>query len=95
MSPADVEQLSSLRAEIEAVDAALIEAIARRMSLAREIRTVKQRAGQPVLDPAREAEVVTKAGVRAREAGLPEDEVRALYWRVMAMARRVQTKEQF
>jgi chorismate mutase len=90
MSPADQAQLTALRAEIEAVDAALIDAIAQRMALAKQIRVVKQRAGQPVLDPAREAAVVARASARAREAGLPEDEIRALYWKLMAVARRVQ-----
>jgi chorismate mutase/prephenate dehydrogenase len=90
MSPADQAQLTALRAEIEAVDAALIDAIAQRMALAKKIRVVKQRAGQPVLDPAREAAVVARASARAREAGLPEDEIRALYWKLMAVARRVQ-----
>lgn len=93
MSPADVAQLGALREEIEAVDEALILALARRMELAREIRVVKQRAGQPVLDPAREAAVVGRASARARAAGLPEDEVRALYWKIMALARRVQVAE--
>lgn len=92
MSPADVAQLAALRAEIEAVDAALIDAIAHRMALAKQIRVVKQRAGQPVLDPAREAAVVARASVRARQAGLPEDEIRALYWKLMALARRVQVE---
>ena len=92
MSPADVAQLGALRAEIEAVDAALIDALARRMALAREIRVVKQRAGQPVLDPAREAAVVSRAAARARDVGLPEDEIRALYWKVIAVARGVQVE---
>lgn len=90
MSPLDGEALAAVRAEIEAVDASIIEALARRMDLAREVRSVKQRAGQPVLDPAREADVVARVGARSREVGLPEDEMRALYWRIMAMARRVQ-----
>lgn len=90
MSPADQHALTALRGEIECVDAEIIAAIARRMELARAIRTVKQRAGQPVLDPAREAAVVARASARAREAALPEDEIRALYWKLMAMARRVQ-----
>lgn len=93
MSPADVAALVALRTEIEAVDDALIGALARRMALAREVRAVKQRAGQPVLDPAREAAVVSRASARARAAGLPEDDVRALYWQIMALARRVQRGE--
>ncbi|MCO4098460.1 chorismate mutase [Gemmatimonas sp.] len=93
MSPADTHALASLRSDIEQVDAELMACIARRMQLAREIRVVKQRAGQPVLDPAREAAVVMRAAERARAAGLPEDEIRALYWKVMAVARRVQSAE--
>ena len=90
MSPADAVALGALRREIEAVDAMIIDALAQRMALAREIRVVKQRAGQPVLDPAREAEVVGRAAAKARAVGLPEDEIRALYWKVMAVARGVQ-----
>ena len=83
--------LSELRAAIEVVDAQLIDLVARRMRLVREVGQVKRATGQPVTDPAREAAVVARASALARDAGLPEDEVRALYWRVMAMARRVQS----
>ncbi|GAB1343393.1 chorismate mutase [Gemmatimonas sp.] len=92
MTPADLMQLTALREEIELLDATLVDTIARRMTLAKEIRVVKQRAGQPVLDPAREAAVVARASARARTAGLPEDEIRALYWKLMALARRVQVE---
>lgn len=86
----DAATLGTLREEIEQVDAALIDMIAQRMALAKAIRQVKARAGQPVLDPAREAAVVSRASARARAAGLPEDDIRALYWKLMAVARRVQ-----
>lgn len=90
MTPADGQTLATVRAEIEAVDATIVDALARRMALARAVREVKARAGHPVLDPAREAEVVARVGARARAAGLPEDEVRVLYWQIVAMARRTQ-----
>lgn len=90
MSPADTHALASLRSDIEQVDAELMACITRRLQLAREIREVKMRAGQPILDPAREAAVVAKASLRARDAGLPEDEIRAVYWKLMALSRRVQ-----
>lgn len=93
MSPADAVALGALRREIEAVDAVIIDALAQRMALAREIRVVKHRAGQPVIDPAREAAVVARVAARARDAGLPEDEIRALFWKVMAMARGVQASD--
>ena len=82
--------IDSLRAEIEAVDARLIATIAERVRLAKAVGCVKAAAGFPVIDPAREAAVVSRASVLARANGLPEDEIRALYWRLVAMARRVQ-----
>jgi chorismate mutase len=85
--------LAARRAEIEAVDAAIVDALARRAVLVRDVGVMKQRAGRPILDPAREAEVVALAGARARAVGLPEDDVRALYWRIVAMARRVQVTD--
>lgn len=85
--------LAALRAEIEALDAELVTIIARRMTLVREVGRVKAANGIAILDPAREAAVVTRAGALARDAGLPEDDVRALFWRLMALSRRVQGKQ--
>ena len=85
--------IASLREEIEAVDERLIAAIAERVALARAIGRVKAEAGQPVIDPAREAAVVMRASVLARMAGLPEDDIRALYWKLMAISRKVQLSE--
>lgn len=82
--------IASLREEIEAVDERLIAAIAERLALAREVGRVKAAAGQPVTDPAREAAVVARASALARAAGLPEDEIRALYWKLLAISRKVQ-----
>jgi chorismate mutase len=83
-------ELEALRAAIERADEALIAALAQRMTLARRVGSCKRSAGLPVLDPAREAAVVRRAAALARRAGLPEDEVRAIYWRILAMSRRVQ-----
>jgi len=82
--------LPELRTEIERVDATIIAAIAERMQLAQAVGRLKAATGQPVTDPAREAAVVARASVLARDAGLPEDEIRALYWRLLAISRRAQ-----
>lgn len=87
------DSLQTLRQDIDAVDEEIIAAIVRRMTLARAIGALKQQAGQPVLDPAREASVVSRAAMRGRDAGLPEQDVRALYWQLMALARRAQMQE--
>ncbi|HEY0930979.1 MAG TPA: chorismate mutase [Gemmatimonas sp.] len=90
LSSQEQVQLHQLRQDIDGVDDEILSALLRRLSLARAIGEIKQRTGQPVLDPAREASVVTRAAARAREAGLPEQEMRALYWQLMALARRAQ-----
>ncbi len=82
--------LAALRSEIERVDATIISAIAERLQLARAVGRLKAATGQPVTDPAREAAVVARASALARDAGLPEDEIRALYWRLLAVSRRAQ-----
>jgi chorismate mutase len=92
-TPDELRQLQALRQDIDGVDDEILTALVRRLSLARAIGEIKQRTGQPVLDPAREASVVTRAAARARDAGLPEQEMRALYWQLMALARRAQLRD--
>ncbi len=82
--------IDAVRAQIEAVDDRLLCALAERVALARDAGRLKRAAGEPVTDPAREAAVVARASARARDFGLPDDEVRALYWRLMAMSRTLQ-----
>jgi len=89
-TPNGARTLAELRCAIERIDETLIAAIAERMKLAREVGRVKAETGQPVTDPAREAAVVARAAQLARNAALPEDDIRELYWRLIAMSRRAQ-----
>lgn len=86
--------LESLRAELEGLDRRIIDELAARAALARRIGREKRAHGLPTLDPAREAAVVRHAGELARMAGLPEEEVRQIYWQVVALCRRAQLEEQ-
>jgi chorismate mutase len=81
---------ASARAEIERIDQAIVALIAERMKAAARIAVAKRNAGQPVLDPEQEARVVRRAAVLAREADLPEEELRALFWRLVVLTRRSQ-----
>jgi chorismate mutase len=90
MRAGEARSLAGLRTAIEEVDAKLIATLAERIALARAVGEVKARGGQPVIDPTREAAVVARAVALARSAGLAGDEIRALYWRILAMARRAQ-----
>ena len=82
--------LEGLRAQIERIDRALIGLIAERVRLAREVGEAKRALGLPVLDPAREAAVVRRAGTLAREAGLADEDVRYLFWHLIGLSRRAQ-----
>lgn len=86
----DEARIAELRAAIAAADRELIEVLERRLRLAGEIGEIKRRAGRPVMDPAREAEVVRRAAELARERGVDPELVRDLLWRVIAQARGVQ-----
>jgi chorismate mutase len=81
------------RASIARIDRSLVRLIARRTRLARRIGRAKKSAGLPALDPAREAEVVRHAAVLARDAGLPEEEVRDVFWRLIALCRNAQSED--
>jgi chorismate mutase len=83
-------RLEALRGEIERLDREIVSAIARRRDLALEVGEEKDREGLPTLDPEREAAVVRRAGALARESDLPEEEVRAIFWRLIGICRRSQ-----
>lgn len=83
-------ELHALRERVEQIDADIIALIAERARCAREIGVVKHALGLPTLDPAREAEVLRRAGALARSAGLPSEQVRELFWAIIALARDAQ-----
>ena len=68
MSPS----LDELRARIAAVDASLIELVATRLTLAREVGDAKRAAGLPVRNYATESEVLARFHALAAEAGLDD-----------------------
>lgn len=82
--------LAALREQLERVDRELVRLMAERVRLAREIGAAKRDAGMPTLDPAREAAVVRRAAALAREHDLDEEEVRAVFWKLIGGARRAQ-----
>lgn len=86
------ESLQRLRAEIERLDGMLIQIMAQRIHAARLAGRLKRAAGLPEVDPAREARVVRRAAAIARSAGLFEEDVRDVFWRLIAMSRRAQAE---
>jgi chorismate mutase len=73
------------------VDREIVELLAERVQLALQVGRAKREAGLPLLDPAREAAVVRRAGGLARDAGVSDEDVREIFWHVIAMSRRAQS----
>ncbi|HEX8276183.1 MAG TPA: chorismate mutase [Longimicrobiaceae bacterium] len=88
------QDLQRLRGEIERIDREIVGLVAERVRLAREVGKAKRAAGLPTLDPAREAAVVRSAGMLAREAGLVDEEMRALFWHLIGLSRRAQMEQE-
>ena len=90
---AALSALARCRQQIEAVDRELIQLLAKRVGLSKEIGALKKVAGLPTLDPAREAEVIRRAAAMARESGLSDEKVRDIFWHVIGLSRAVQVDE--
>jgi chorismate mutase len=85
--------LADLRDRVVAIDAQLVALVAERQRVAARIGAVKRAAAQPVLDLAREAAVLRRVAEEARHAGVDEEDVRELWRKLLAMARRVQAAD--
>ena len=83
-------ELIRLRDEIEQIDRSLVALIAKRVELARAVGNVKRAHGLATLDPAREAAIIRRSGVLARENGLAEEDVREIFWHLVGLSRRAQ-----
>ncbi len=88
-----MSDLAELRAEIEALDRAIVERVAERVELARRIGALKRERGAGDLDPEREAAVIRRAVETARAHGLPAEGVRELFWSLMALCRGAQMED--
>ena len=84
------ESLAPLRARIEAVDAQIVTLLAERQDLSAELAAAKHAAGVPIVDLAREADVLRRATDHARAVQLDEDVVRHIFWCLIDLSRRAQ-----
>lgn len=83
-------ELGRCREEIERIDKEIIDLLARRLSLGKRTGALKRAAGLPILDPTREAAVIRRVTTVARDAGLPPEPIREVFWQIVGMSRRVQ-----
>lgn len=88
--PEALAELARCRDEIEQIDRQIIGLLARRLTLGRRTGELKRLAGLPILDPTREAAVIRRVTGEARDAGLPPEPIREVFWQIVGMSRRVQ-----
>jgi chorismate mutase/prephenate dehydrogenase len=78
-----VAELTALRDQIDEVDKALLELLARRMSLVAEVGEVKSKYGLPIYVPEREASMLASRRKEAELLGVPPDLIEDVLRRVM------------
>lgn len=88
--PIVAEDLEQLRKEIERIDRALVGLVRERVHVARLVLRAKEAAGLPVVDAAQERAVLERAATAARAAGLPPEEIGAVFAQVVAITRRAE-----
>lgn len=86
-----MEELKQYRDQIDTIDRQLAELFQRRMEVVDGIGRYKLERGMPVLDAAREREVLAAKAALARDEGMATD-LAALFENVMAISRRRQRK---
>lgn len=82
--------LADLRARIDRLDAALIEIVAERLAVCREVAAVKQTSDTPVIQPGRVRDVVTSRRQQAIEAGVDADFAEQLFRVLLTETHRIE-----
>jgi len=86
-APAEpAEDLGHVRVAIDEIDDALLSLMRERLELAVVAARSKQRTGRPQRDARREAQIVRRASLRARELGMDDTTVRAVFWRLIDLS---------
>ena len=79
-------RLDDVRGDIDRIDEALVALIHDRTRLARDAADAKRAAGRALRDTRREADVVRRAALRARELGVDDECVRDFFWRLIDLS---------
>ena len=81
--------LDELRKNIDAIDREILALLNRRAATAKKIGSIKLKAGLPMVDRKREAEVIRKI-VRENEGSLDSDAAARIYSEIIKETRQIQ-----
>lgn len=87
---APTEALDEMRRAIDRIDAELLSALARRLSLCAEVAELKKTHGIPMMQPARVELVLDRRAATAPRYGLHPEFVRRLYMMIIEEACRLE-----
>jgi len=76
-----------LRARIDAIDSGLIDLIATRLELTRQVSAIREASRLPREDLAGDAAVVRRASALARARGVEPEAARDMFWRLLDLSR--------
>jgi chorismate mutase len=86
------DELRDCRNAIEVIDTRIVTLIAQRVQLGLRAAEAKRAAGLPLVDPARESEVLRFVLAAARDHELPDEPVQRIFERIIELSRRAQEK---
>src|SRR5688572_1296109 len=93
ITPEVTVALAERRRDVDRIDRQIVELLSERVRAGKDIGALKRTAGLPTIDPAREAEVIRRAAELAREMGVPNEPLRAIFWQIIGLSRRAQVGE--
>lgn len=85
--------LDELRSQIDALDSELVDLLARRADVTRQVGEYKSQTGMPIYVPEREAELIAKRRAQAESVGVPPGLIEDLLRRIMRESYQTQNKE--
>jgi chorismate mutase len=88
--PGPRDELRECRNAIEVVDQRIVALLAQRVALGLRAAEAKRAAGLPLVDRARESEVLRGALAAARDHELPPEAVQRIFERIIELSRRAQ-----
>jgi chorismate mutase len=84
------DELRDCRNAIEVVDRRIVALLAQRVALGLRAAEAKRAAGLPMVDRARESDVLRSVLAAAREHSLPSDSVERIFEQIIDLSRRTQ-----
>ncbi len=85
-------KLEERRNEIDAIDSEILALLNRRAAIAKEIGILKTQAGLPLVDLARESEIIRSLTQQNEGMGLEDEAVERIYERILTESRLLQLK---